>query len=50
MKEKVALALFGSFVGIGGFLWLFLVEWKIALCAVLMIWGNNIVQESKYGK
>lgn len=40
-----SLVIFGSIVGLSGWIWLFIQDWKIALAVLLAMWGNNLVNK-----
>ena len=36
----------GLIGGIGGYVWLFIYEWKLAVALFFIIWSNNLSQKS----
>jgi len=43
---KIKGTLICTIMGICGFIWLLILDWKIGLAVFLMMWGNNVREQN----
>ncbi len=45
MKTQIFLIIIAIIIGLIGWIWLFLISWKIALAVFFVLWSKNITEK-----